>query len=123
MASRQLPSNVRYALTSFMQLAPILEAAAGNRADDEKGLRPGGDGVGERSIRRFVREVLLARKESDKRAALLCDVIAKRAAQHRIGSLQGIEHRTLRHRAGNLHGDLALNLREGPQMRRKPHPN
>src|ERR1700676_3146412 len=73
-------------------------AAAGDGSYYQKGLRPGYHPFGQRSIRRFVRQILLAGKKSHKRAPLLVDLIAQRSAQHRIASLQRVEDRALRHR-------------------------
>jgi hypothetical protein len=66
-------------------------SAAGDGADNEKGLLAGGDGVGERGVRRFLGEVFFAGEEAEERAALLGDVIADGAAKHWILGLEGIE--------------------------------
>ena len=64
-------------------------------------------------------KILFAGEKPYERAALLCDVIADRAAQHRIARLEGIEQGPLRNRALNLELHLAINPREFPQMERK----
>src|SRR5258708_38702686 len=81
--------------------------AAGNRPDDEKGLFPRCDGVRKRGVRRLEGIVLLASEEAQERTALLGDMIADRAAQHRILGLEGVEYRALRD--GTL--DIELHLR------------
>src|SRR5260370_42318598 len=69
--------------------------AAGDGPDDEKGLFPRCDGIGKRGIRRLKRIVFLAGEEPQERTALLRDMIADRAAQHRILGLEGVEPRAL----------------------------
>jgi hypothetical protein len=68
--------------------------AAGDGADNQKGLLAGDDGVRERGVRRFVGEVFFAGEEAEERAALMGDVIADGAAEHRILALEGIEDGT-----------------------------
>src|ERR1700730_1631981 len=57
---------------------------ARDRPYDEQRLLPGHHGVGQRGVRRFVGQILFAREEAQEWTALLCDVIANGAAQHRI---------------------------------------
>src|SRR6266478_5550824 len=90
--------------------------AAGNGPDDEKGLFPRFDGVGKRAIRRLERIVFLASEEAQERTALLRDVIADRAAQHRILGLEGVEHRALRDRTVDVELHLRTDARQRPQM-------
>src|SRR5260370_40479016 len=54
--------------------------AAGNGPDNPQGLRPRHDRLGQRGVRRFVRQVLLAGEEAQHLAALLRDVVADRPA-------------------------------------------
>ena len=84
---------------------------AGNRPDHDKRLLPRRDRIRQRGIRRLVGEILLTRKEPQKRPALLRDVIANRPAQHRIASLERIEHRTLRNRTLYRKLHLTPNIR------------
>src|SRR6267378_7154048 len=90
--------------------------AAGNRPDDEKGLFPRCDGVGKRSIRRLKRIVLFAGEEAQERTALLGDMIADRAAQHRILGFESVEHRALRDRTFDVELHLGADARQRPQM-------
>ena len=87
--------------------------------DDQKRLRARRDRVGQRRVRRLVRQILLAGEEPHERPALLRDVIADRAAQHRIAGLERVEDRALRDRALDVELHLAADVRQRPQMRRQ----
>src|SRR6266568_5205832 len=82
--------------------------AAGDGPDDEKGLRPRRDRLGQRGVRWLVGEVPLAGEEPQERPALLRDVVADRPAQHGIAGLEGVEDRALRSLALDLDLHLAL---------------
>ena len=94
-----LPANRIYYAHRLIQQRIL---AAGNCAHDEKWLRPGRDSVGQRTVRRFVRHILFACEEPQKRPATLRHVVADGPAKHRIASLEHIEHQALR--------DLALDF-------------
>src|SRR5216117_4082310 len=66
--------------------------------DDQEGLCPRRDRVGQRGIRRFVGHILLAGEEPHERPAPLRDVVADSPAQHRIAGLERVEDRALRDR-------------------------
>src|SRR5260370_1483273 len=66
----------------------------GDGPDDQQRLLPRYHGVGQRCIRRFVRQILLACEEAQEGTALLRDVIANGPAQHGILGLEGIYHPT-----------------------------
>src|SRR5229473_1520827 len=85
---------------------------ASNRRYDEKGLRPGGDCVGQRGIWRLMGEVLLAGEEPQEWTALLHDVIADRAAQHGILCLECVEHCALRDLPLDVEFHLAADVRQ-----------
>src|SRR5438552_3851614 len=104
--------------------APSPEAwglPAGDRPDDEKGLRPRRDRVGKRGIRRVVGQVPLARKESQKRPSLRRDVVADRPSEHGIAGLERVEHRAPSDPPGNVELHLAFDLGQRPQVRRERH--
>src|SRR5882724_11514741 len=82
--------------------AADLPLSPGNCPYDEQRLRPRRDRVRQRRIRRFMRKILRASEESQERAALLRDVIANRASQHRVPRLQRVEDRALRDGALDL---------------------
>src|SRR6266853_4235340 len=87
---------------------------------DEEGLRPLDRGGGQRRVRRLVGQISLAGKEPQERAALERDMIANRAAQHRVPGLERVEDGRARDRAGadvELH--LVANVRQGAQVRRE----
>ena len=52
------------------------------------GSLPDIDRIGQRGIRRLVREILLAGEEANQGPPLLRDLIADRAAQHRVLGLE-----------------------------------
>src|SRR5262249_58002833 len=66
--------------------APFL--APGHGPDDQERLDAGGDRLGERIVRRGLRQVLLASEESHKGPALLRNLVADRSAEHRIARLE-----------------------------------
>ena len=66
-----------------------------------------------------MRKILRASEESQERAALLRDVIANRASQHRIPRLQRVEDRALRDGALDLQLYVAANMRKRSQVRRE----
>src|SRR5260221_9213305 len=89
---------------------------AGHGTDDDQGLGSGRDRIGERGVRRFVGPILFAGEEAHEGAALVRDLVADGAAQHRIMGLEGVEHRALRHRTFDVEGHLALDMRQLAQM-------
>src|SRR6266849_9782570 len=95
----------------------------GDGPDDQQRLLPGYHGVGQRCIRRFVRQILLACEEAQEGTALLRDVIANGPAQHGIVGLQGVEHRALRGRTRDVELHLTADARQSAQMRREYDPN
>src|SRR6185436_9177011 len=64
-----------------------------------------------------------AGEEPDEGPTLLRNVIADRAAQHRIAGLEGVEDRSLRDRTLDLELDFARDLGQNPQMRGKNYPD
>src|SRR5437588_5756245 len=84
---------------------------ARDRTDLKEGLFPGGDVVRQWCVRRFVREILLAREEPYERAALSSRVVTYGAPQHRIGGLQCVEDGALRHRALHVERDLVADVK------------
>ena len=88
-----------------------------------RGSVPGRNRVRQRRVRRFVRQIFLAGEEPQERPALPGYVIADRAFEHRIASLECVEHRALRHRSRDLELDLAADMRQGSQMLRQLNPD
>jgi hypothetical protein len=74
----------------------------GNGPDNDKRFLPRDDRLRQRSIRRFVGQILLTRKEPQERPALQGDVIADGSAQHGIAGLKRIKNRPLRDRGGDF---------------------
>jgi hypothetical protein len=62
-------------------------------------------------------QILLAGKEPHKRPALLGDVVANRAAEHRIADFERIEDGALRDWIFNLELHLTVDLRQRSQMK------
>src|SRR5260370_10447459 len=90
--------------------------ASGDGSYDQKRLFPGHDGVGQRGVWRLVRKIFFARKEPQKWATLLRDVIANGAAHHRIAGLERIDHRALRGGTRDFELHLTLDARQSAQM-------
>src|SRR2546426_5479397 len=102
-------------MSQFLPLA----LAAGHRSHDQKRLCAHRDRVGQRGIRRFVGQILLAGEDPHERSALLREVIADRPAQHRIAGLERVEDRALRGLTLDVERHLAVDVRQRPQMCRK----
>src|SRR5260370_38314206 len=92
---------------------------AGNGADDEKWLFSGCDFVGQQSVRRLQGIVFRAGEETQERTALLRDMIAYRAAQHRILCFEGIEHGALCDWPRHVQLNLGTDPRHRSQKARK----
>src|SRR6267143_1593084 len=89
---------------------------AGDGPNDEKGLFSRCDGVGKRGIRRLKGIVFLAGEEAQERTALLRDVVADGAAQHRILCFECIEDGALRDGTFDVELHLRTDARQRPQM-------
>lgn len=63
-----------------------------------------------------MRQIPCAGKEPQERSALVRDVVADRPAQHRIASLERIEHRALGHLTFDVERHFPVDFRELPQM-------
>src|SRR5579864_709303 len=77
--------------------------------------------LGQRSVRRLVREVFFTGEEPQKRAPLFGHVVAYRPSQHGVAGLERLEHRISRHRRRNLKLHLGSSVRERPQVWRNDH--
>src|SRR5258705_6654632 len=93
--------------------------AAGDRADDEVGLGAGCDRLGKRGIGGFVGQILAAGEETEKGPALLGDVVADGAAEHRVTGLERVEDRALGNQLLNLELDFALDAGQRSKVERK----
>src|SRR5439155_6643387 len=100
-----------------------IRLSSGNRSHDEEWLRAFCNWVGQGSVRRIVRYVFAAGKESDQRPARLRVVLADRATQHRIAHLQCIENCSLRDLTVELEFHFTANVRQCTQMMRKHDAN
>ncbi len=87
------------------------------------GSLPDTTASGNGAVRRFVRQIFLTGEEAQKGPTLLRDVIADRALQHRIGRLDRVEHRALRHRTFYLNFDFVPDVRQRTKMLRKFNAN
>jgi len=90
----------------------------GDGPDDDERLVPGRDGVREWGVARFVGEILFAGEEAQKRPALLRDLVADSAAQHRIPGLESIKYRALRNRAFDVELHFAAHVRQRSKVLR-----
>src|SRR3954447_19666998 len=93
--------------------------AAGDGPDDQEGLGPRRDHVGERRVGRLERQVLLAGEEPQERASTEGDVVADRPAQHRIAGLEGVEDGALGRGAVDAQLHLADDPGQGPEVGRE----
>src|SRR5205814_6644792 len=90
---------------------------------DQKGFRSGGDRFGQRSVGRFVGQILLAGEETQERPALLGDVVADGAAQHRVGRFARVQDRAQRYRAWHLKFHRIVYLGQSSEVKRKLNSN
>jgi hypothetical protein len=97
--------------------------SAGDRAHDKEGLGPFCNPIGQGSIKWIVGDVFAARKESHQWPALLCCVIADRAAQHWIFFFNRVENRSQSRRTVWIDLYLVGNARQGAEMMRKDDAN
>ncbi len=63
-----------------------------------------------------VRQIFLAREETQECAALFCDVIADGAPQHRVFGLDRVEDGCLRHRAFDFDLHFVPDVRQRAKM-------
>src|SRR5438105_2828699 len=96
---------------------------SGDGAEDEQRLLSRDDRFRQRSVRRFVGEILFACKEAQERSPLLGDVVADGSCQHGKSGLQRIKHRANGDLTGNFDRHFAACSRQRPQMRRKDDAN
>jgi DNA-binding NarL/FixJ family response regulator len=98
-------------------------SAAGHGADHQERLRPGADRLRQRGAGRVLREIPLAGEEPHERPALAAHRVPDRAAQHRVGGLQRVQHRAQRGPPGHVELHLAVHPRQHPQVGRQHHPD
>jgi hypothetical protein len=96
-----------------------VELSASDGTDNHERLFAGGNCVWQGGIGRLVRQIFLAGKESQERAALLRYVVADRPAQHWIGRLERVKNRALRDLARHFDRDFAPDTGQVPEMRRE----
>ena len=94
---------------------PSLTACDG--PDNQKGFSAAGDGIRKRRIDGVVRDILFAREEADKGAALLRVVLTDGSLQHRVARFERIDHGANGRMAGQLKNNFAVNARQIVQMR------
>lgn len=97
--------------------------ATSYRAHDLEGLFSGGNLIGQRSVRRFMRQVLLTGVEPQERSALMGSVIANGSPQCGIARLESVDHCTLRDSPFDVEYDLTVDAGERPQVVRKHDAN
>lgn len=101
------------------RLKSVVLLTAGDRSQNQKRFRAIRNRVRQRSVRGFMRQIFFAGEESQKRPALLRDVVADRPPEHWITRLQCIKDRTERHRTLNIELHLVVDSRQSSQMVRK----
>src|SRR5262249_51269448 len=110
--SYRLSSDYDYANDYVYTLPP------GDRAHHQQWLRARRHGVRHQRIQRFIGDILLAGKETDKCATPFRDVIADGPTQHRIGCFDRVQHGTLGYRTVDLNVHLSPDARQGAQVGR-----
>jgi hypothetical protein len=89
---------------------------AGDGADDEEGLGAGGNFGGKRRVGSFEGEVFRAGEKAEEGPALQRDVIADRAAEHRVAGFESVQDGTLGDRTCDFEMNLAANVSECAEM-------
>jgi len=92
------------------------QSAPGHGAHNHERLFAFHDSIGQRDIRRLMRQIQPTREEPDEGPALVSDVIADRSAQHWILGFQGIQDRAQYRWTLNLQLDLFADVRQSSQM-------
>jgi hypothetical protein len=93
--------------------------AAGDRPDYDKRFLSGCDGRRQWSVGWVQGEIFLASKEAQERAALLRDVVADGASQHRITSFESIKYRALGGEALNFKFQFVPHMSQRAEMLRE----
>ncbi len=99
------------------------DSTAGHRADDEERLGAACHGVGEGSLGRFVREVLLAGVESDEGTAASAVVAADRSPEDGVAGFERIQYGAQRGRTVQPDLHLLTHPGQGAEMRRQHDAN
>jgi hypothetical protein len=122
------PKSTGFAL--FSQIFPdsakaiySLHLAASDGAYDEEWFLSCRHFYRQRGVRRVVRQVLLAGKETEEGPANLRNVITDGPPQHRIASLKSVQDRPLSDLPFDLEAHLAVDASQCPQMCRKLNPD
>src|SRR5438105_9085837 len=101
----------------------LIELTAGHCPDDQERLFAGGHRLGQWTVRRVERQVLLACEEPHQRAPLSSGLVPDRAAKNREARFERVEDRRRRDLTLDLELHLAFDLGEIPQMRREDDTN
>jgi hypothetical protein len=118
MAARQFPSKFKYVIVAFINRSFYELRTTCYRPNNQERLLTLDNRVWQRRFRRFMRQILLARKESHERPPLAGCVIAQSAAERRISGLERIYDGGLGDRPFDFQPHLAFDTRQNPQMRR-----
>lgn len=89
---------------------------ARNRCDHQQRLHSQRDRLGQRRIERRESKVLFAGVVPQERSPLLRDVVANRAAEHRVAGLQRVEYRADCDRRLNVELHLGRDVSEHAQV-------
>src|SRR5258708_3899907 len=95
----------------------------GNRAQDDQRLLPRYHRIGQWSVWRLMRQILLASEEAQEGPTLLRDMVADRPPQHRIAGLKRVEDRAQRGLAVDLELYFTAHFRQRSQMLREFDPD
>jgi hypothetical protein len=95
-----------------------VRSATRDGGEDYEGFFPGSDFVGQRSVGRFVGEILLANEKAQEGTALQGDVVTDGSTQHGVAGFEGVEDGPLRDWSGDFEFNLARDVGQGAQVGR-----
>src|SRR5581483_4321474 len=101
----------------------VLPSAAGQGPDHQERLGAARHRLGERRVRRLVREVPLAGEEPHERPAAVREVVPDGAGEHGVGGLERVEHGALGDRALDPDPYLAVHPGEAAEVLRQHDPD
>ena len=114
--NRSISVNVGQIFVANLSLRHYKALTACYRSHDQKRFDSPRNCVRQGGVRWFMGQILLAGEEPHKRSALLRDVVANRAAQHWVATLERIQYRALSNLSLHLKADLAVDVCQRPQM-------
>lgn len=109
--------------TNGMDNSGLPALTACDCSNNQKRFAPVHHRIGQGRVRRLVGEVLLACEKPQEGAAFFSDVVANRAAQHRIARFKRGEYCALGTQSLTLEFRFTFKVRQCPEMVRKHNPD